>query len=668
MTYLFYISEKTNQYFSITFKMTYKMIRLYIFLGFLLGIKIIFSQNPPKSFASGSWLTNAGSLNQSGVQSMKGNLNQVTKKWEKQVGIRGCESEPLIVDLEGDNSSEIIVISYYLGDTLYVLNGIDGTIKWTFSDLTGLGQAGSECTPTVGDVNNDNILDIIIAKRNRTIYALNGFNGQIIWTSLMPGNGGGFDKNSLAFVDIENDGIPEIVCGQSSGRVSIINAYTGSILRQSVENLNGVVAGFAIADVNGDCIQDISFQYKGNGSAGLALIDGGSGSTIWKYSYNDTRYSSSKPSIGDINNDGVLDIIVGTATNSILAINALTGNLIWYYPAGGDVFNASPSYADIDMDGIIEVIVGGVDDKIYAFDGRNGNIKWTAKLDFDASVYSGTPKIGEFDPTSPGLEIIISTSYRPELNTVYMLSSQGDIIWKHKETNHTTEGIAVGDIDNDGCVEIVVNPDITENSIHTIYILDDINNSSGCGYLDIENTTPGEYSFYASKDNICVNECISFSASTENILSWNWTFENGSILNSKYESPSNICYNQSGNFDVILELETSCGPEIIKKEQYITVNDCDNANTIAQNIFIPNAIIFNGTNHLKLYSNNSFTNSKIELSIYNRFGKLIYIINGLQDQWDGMLNNTVVEVGMYSYILSIDNIVTTNGNITIIYN
>ena len=95
--------------------------------------------------------------------------------------------------------------------------------------------------------------------------------------------------------------------------------------------------------------------------------------------------SLSSPRTADLNNDGVLDIVMGAGNNEyqetdmgILAFDGKSGNLLWKQRAIDQVFG-SATFCDISGDKIKDVLIGGRSPQFKAIDGKSGALIWDYK-------------------------------------------------------------------------------------------------------------------------------------------------------------------------------------------------------------------------------------------------------------------------------------------------
>lgn len=102
------------------------------------------------------------------------------------------------------------------------------------------------------------------------------------------------------------------------------------------------------------------------------------------------------------------------------------------------------------------------------------------------------------------------------------------------------------------------------------------------GYITVLNCPPPTANFTTLSQNICLGQCISFTDQTTpaSILSWEWEFDlagTGTVIPSTSLSPNpvNICFNDTGLFDIRLIVTDTLGQrDTILKPAYIDVDTC----------------------------------------------------------------------------------------------
>jgi len=93
----------------------------------------------------------------------------------------------------------------------------------------------------------------------------------------------------------------------------------------------------------------------------------------------------SSPHVADLNSDGVKDIILGVGRqefhacdSSVIALDGMTGDLIWKVQASDQIFG-SATLKDITNDGVVDVFISGRSAELIAIDGRTGHVIWRFK-------------------------------------------------------------------------------------------------------------------------------------------------------------------------------------------------------------------------------------------------------------------------------------------------
>ncbi len=126
---------------------------------------------------------------------------------------------------------------------------------------------------------------------------------------------------------------------------------------------------------------------------------------LFAYSWNKTRLweltldadIEGVPALGDFNNDGIMDVCVGTESGQLLAINGENGDVIWQFQAllkpqwtypKTRAFIASPTLIDIDRDGTRDVVIGNRNGDLYALNGQTGEELWSFRTGHPSGIHS----------------------------------------------------------------------------------------------------------------------------------------------------------------------------------------------------------------------------------------------------------------------------------------
>lgn len=356
------------------------------------------------------------------------------------------------------------LIFLFLTKTIYA----DGV----FSTNTNIGTGVYRSSITLGDIDNDGDLDLIVtgsdgSGRRLEKYINNGtgyFSGPVTF-------GTGVSVSSIALGDIDSDDDLDL----------LVTGWDGSSYRLDKYMNNGL----------GDFITPISFGtgvggqfYKGS-SITLGDIDsdgdldlivtGWDGSTerLDKYINDGSgNYSEALPfglgveggsiALGDIDSDGDLDLIEsgwGTGTDQLIKyFNNSIGNYSISNSFGAGVRFSSISLGDIDSDGDLDLIVVGYSGvNGYSLDRyiNDGSGNFT-RTDFGFGVDQASIALGDID-NDGDLDLIVTGTSGTRYCSRYMNNGSGTF------SSPTTFGvrvedssIALGDIDNDGDLDLIV--------------------------------------------------------------------------------------------------------------------------------------------------------------------------------------------------------------------
>lgn len=203
------------------------------------------------------------------------------------------------------------------------------------------------------------------------------------------------------FQDITGDGIVEMLAANSwensyRGRISVVEGGTGKPLWQIEGRDDGDRLGRIVffQDVNGDGTLDLVVGSAENGK--IFAVDGPTGSLVWRNYAGRNRFSAQAP---DWDGDSLKDVIIG-GQRHITALSGASGNPIWRVPFGllEKPYAWTSGFADFTGDGIDDVLLVHPDIKyngiplsgmLEARNGLDGSLLWNA-------IGVGNQKLGSF--------------------------------------------------------------------------------------------------------------------------------------------------------------------------------------------------------------------------------------------------------------------------------
>ncbi len=255
-------------------------------------------------------------------------------------------------DIDGDEVTDLLIGAPgeegagWLSGRAYVFSGSNGRLLHTFVSpiVTSHDRFGEAVS--IGDISGDGIADVLITATsangpawkpdnghltNGRAYAFSGSDGRLLHTltSPEPKAGGQFGRAIAPVEDVDGDGVPDFVIGAPneggemplSGRAYVFSGRNGSLLRTltSPEPENMGTFGASIAgsgDMNGDGSPDalITQPNSESGKGRVYLVSLTDGHVVRTYRPTSTtgvRFGVDVALAGDIDGDGVSEILVG---------------------------------------------------------------------------------------------------------------------------------------------------------------------------------------------------------------------------------------------------------------------------------------------------------------------------------------------------------------------
>ncbi len=343
-----------------------------------------------------SWYQNTGSANNpvfaAAVSVTGGNVGTV----------------PALGDLDGDGDSDLIAgIDFGAGDgTFRYYENVGSATSHDFLELTGAANpldgedVGSRSHPTLGDLDGDGDLDLVAGGLDGLLryYENTGDPSSPAFTERTGADnpiqgqsvGGGQGQSAPTLADVDEDGDLDI----AFGTYSVGTRYyenTGSATQPAfvlagstspVSQIGFQQAAPAFGDLDGDGDPDAingnaagQFDYYQN-AAGRFLIDPASPIPAPL-----TAGPGSAPALGDLDDDGDLDAVVGGIAGGAFAYYENTGlfptspNFVQQTgaadPLDGEATggtNAPPTLGDLDDDDDLDLIAGDVNGTFYYFE------------------------------------------------------------------------------------------------------------------------------------------------------------------------------------------------------------------------------------------------------------------------------------------------------------
>jgi len=188
-------------------------------------------------------------------------------------------------------------------------------------------------------------------------------------------------------------------------------------------------------------------------------------------------------------------------------------------------------------------------------------------------------------------------------------------------------------------------------------------------YIQVDTCPPPAANFTASDTMICEDSCINFTdLSTDTPTSWQWLFPGAVPSTSIAQNPTNICYNDTGVFDVQLIATNANGSDTLTIDPYIVIENCENI------FFIPNSFSPNGDglNDVLFIRGSGIKN--IKLFIYNRWGEKVFQCSMFNVQcsegWNGTYKGKPLNTAVFAWYVEVEFLdgdkIYRKGNVTLL--
>jgi hypothetical protein len=341
---------------------------------------------------------------------------------------------------------------------------------------SGLPASGTYFGVTFGDLDNDGQMDIVAASDGNGLRVFLG-DGTGSWTSVSshPAESGGFGDVTVG--DYDDDGNLDIFAGSpgnSANSPTGLHVYKGDgaggfteVTSTSGLPTTGKWRGVAVGDVNNDGNLDLAATNGYSTTEGLHVYTGaGAGAFIDDSSGLPTDESrDSSVVLVDFSNDGNLDIAAGGSpgVSVYLGNGGIGGSMSWTESSTGlpserfSGINATDFDNDGSQDLVLSAYNAGSGVGARAFRNVNNGASWT-------SVSTGLPTSGDYIDISTGdfdndgsMDLVTAGSYSSTYG-IHVYYGDGSSWTENSDilpTSNQYVGNAAGDMDGDGNLDIL---------------------------------------------------------------------------------------------------------------------------------------------------------------------------------------------------------------------
>jgi hypothetical protein len=365
---------------------------------------------------------------------------------------------PILIDLDGDGTQEVIVSTYKAGRLIAVKH--PGELMWVFPPMDEEAAPRMGKTPAAGDIDGDGRPEVFFgggSAPEATLFCLN-WDGTERWTWADPE--ASFKYASIIVRDFDADGEMEVINAADDCNVYVFN-HTGGLEMSTFlapgRGIDSIPNAFDI-DKDGD-MELFAFSRASDEADGRLYCIGQTGTEEWGWSAEKVDWLHNQPTIADVNGDGEYEVVFGIwdfieeGQGAIVLINWFGTELARKVLTDQVAHDAM--IWDIDGDGQMEILIGSREAVYYCLK-PDLTEKWRFNFTGIIGQVSKSLNMGGAlgDVTGDGELDVLFQSWQN--STLMILDNDGNLqVEPFHMGEEATTSVVIGDVDNDDKSEIV---------------------------------------------------------------------------------------------------------------------------------------------------------------------------------------------------------------------
>jgi hypothetical protein len=488
----------------------------------------------------------------------------------------GQNPVPDLADVDDDNDLDMVVgLSEDGVVKIYINSGTVTVSQFSENNVINIGDVGLYAYPNFCDLDADNDQDIVVGRDlHGFVYYQNNGNPQIgLWevnASVFTGIGDETYWNSPGLTDINGDGTIDLIFGTAAGPLHYYE-NNGTPTTPSWQENTTLFGG--IIDMGG---ASNPFFYDFDNDGDFDLVSGSQLGNIKYYQNVGTSYAPaweednsyfesidhsiySAITLGDVNNDGLPDAIVGD----------LSGNFYFHQNTGvGFMFDSdvlsfvalegwsAPRLVDMDDDNDLDIVAGNEDGYLFYFEnqGTPSVPDWVEITEYFESIDVGSncvPTVGDLNMNN-NLDVITGDLWG---EVQFFIDFHGTWIEDPTPVSGITGGQnttpALVDLDDDGDLDLTLgNYDGTLNYYENLHFIVDndpelpqTNSYILCNYpnpfnpettinYSLKENTKVSLNIYNIKGQIVATLVNQNKGAGNHSIAWNGNDDSGNLVSS----------------------------------------------------------------------------------------------------------------------------------------